>query len=523
MIPLMTLISKKIKKRVMIKMKKLLRFLTNKILFVGLILIAEFILVFYLAYNLSINYAIVHTILAILSFLLLLYVVNRNDNPYYRLAWAIVILTIPPFGAVLYVIFGGKKVPKGLRERLSEVYDRDEFNQDHDIVQQLEECNSDWTRLVKYIEHSSHFPIYRNTRSEYLESGERKFARMKEEMRKAEKFIFLEYFIIKDGVMWQEILEILTEKVKEGVDVRLLYDDWGTALFQGLKRQCDQAGIKTQVFNPLVPKLAIQMNNRDHRKIVVVDGRIGIVGGLNLADEYINIGSKFGHWKDTAVLIEGEAVHSLTMMFLQFFNYYAGQEEDASDFKYTFGDLKADNYVMPFADAPTDDYDIGADAHLSMINNAKKYVYIQTPYLIVGYETIEALTLAAESGVDVRIIVPYIPDKKIVNQVTKSNYAELINCGVKIYEYKPGFVHSKTLVADDEACIVGTTNMDFRSYYLHFETSILFLGGQIIKDAYQDVMDTIAVSVEITKEDIDNVALPLRIFRSFIKIFSGLM
>lgn len=505
-------------------MKKLLRILTNKIFVVGIILVAEFVLVFYLAYNLSINYAIVHTILAVMSFLLLIYVTNRNDNPYYRLAWAIVILTIPPFGSVLYLIFGGKKVPKELRERLGEIYDEDVYLQENTIMERLEEEDSDWTRLVRYIEYSSHFPIYENTRSEYLESGEKKFARMKEEMLKAEKFIFLEYFIIKDGVMWQETLEILSQKVKEGVDVRLLYDDWGSALFPELKKQCEEHGIDVLAFNPLVPRLAIQMNNRNHRKMVVVDGRVGIIGGMNLADEYINIRSRFGHWKDTAVLIEGDAVHSLTLMFLQFYSYYSGIEEDPNDFIYNFEDLVPDDgYVMPFADAPTDEFDVGADAHLSMISNARKYVYIQTPYLIVGYEIIQALTLAAQSGVDVRIIVPHIPDKKIVNQVTKSNYDVLIKSGVKIYEYEPGFVHSKTLVADDEVCIVGTTNMDFRSYYLHFECSILFLGGPVVEDAYKDVMDTIDVSLRITQEDLDKVSFPMKVFRSFVKIFSGLM
>ena len=505
-------------------MKKLLRVLTNKLFVMGILLVVQLVVVFMLAYNLSINYAVVHSILIFLSFLLLLHVTNRNDNPYYRLAWTIVILTIPPFGALMYIIFGGRKVPKELRERLGDVYPEDDFLLESGIINHLEEENSNWTRLVRYIRHSSHFPIYENTRSEYLESGEKKFKRMKEEMLKAEKFIFLEYFIIKDGKMWQETLEILTKKVKEGVDVRLTYDDWGTTTFPELKKQCEEAGIKYVVFNPLVARLAIQMNNRNHRKICIVDGRVGIVGGLNLADEYINIGSKYGHWKDTAVLIEGDAVHSLTLMFLQFYSYYSGVEEDASDFVYEFENLVPDNgYVMPFADAPTDDFDVGVDAHLSMISNARDYVYIQTPYLIVGYEIIQALTLAAQSGVDVRIIVPHIPDKWAVNQVTKSNYEILVKSGVKIYEYEPGFVHSKTLVVDDEVCLVGTTNMDFRSYYLHFECSILFIGGPVIQKAYQDVMDTIAVSIEITKEDVARIPILLRIFRSSIKIFSGLM
>lgn len=505
-------------------MRKLLRIITNKLFVGAIILMVEFALVFTLAYNLSINYAVIHSILVFLSFLVLLQVTNRNDNPYYRLAWTIIVLLIPPFGAVIYLIFGGKKVPKELRERLGDIYSKEDFVHESAVYTQFKEDGNSWMRLVRYIRQSAHFPIYQNTRSEYLESGEKKFKRMKEEMLKAEKFIFLEYFIIKDGKMWSETLDILRQKVQEGVDVRLIYDDWGTALFKDLKQQCEDAGVKCVVFNPLVPKLAILMNNRNHRKMMIVDGRVGIVGGLNLADEYINIGSKFGHWKDTAVLIEGDAVHSLTLMFLQFYSYYTGIEEDPSDFVYEFTNLVPDDgYVMPFADAPTDDFDVGADAHLSMIYNAKDYIYIQTPYLIVGYEIIQALSLAAESGVDVRIIVPHIPDKLIVNQVTKSNYEVLVKSGVKIFEYEPGFVHSKTMVVDDEVCLVGTTNMDFRSYYLHFECSILFFGGPVIQDAYQDIMDTLDVSIEITQEDVMSVPLLLRMFRSFIKIFSGLM
>ncbi|HEY4538060.1 MAG TPA: cardiolipin synthase [Erysipelothrix sp.] len=505
-------------------MKKLLKLISNKIFIIALAVILEFSLLFVLWYKVTSKYALIHGILQVLSFLLLLHVIDRHDNPYYRFAWAIIILTIPPFGAILYIMFGEKKVPKALRKTVGEAYPEIEYLQSNDVLKKLPDRYKNWERLVDYIYGASHFPLYEHTYSEYLESGEIKFSRLLEELEKAEKFIFFEYFIIKDGHMWQEIYKVLKRKAQAGIDVRVVFDDWGCALFPQLKKQCEEAGMRVVVFNPLVPRLAIQMNNRDHRKIAVVDGRVGFVGGINIGDEYINLKSRFGHWKDTAVLIEGEAVFSLTLMFLQIFNYYDDNHDNPNDYKYEFKDMQDyTGYVLPFDDAPTDDYDVGADAHLTMINNAKRYIYIQTPYLIVGHEMIKALQLAAESGVDVRIILPHIPDKKIVNMVTKSSYDELISSGVKIYEYKPGFVHSKTIVVDDEICLVGTTNMDFRSYYLHFETGILFVGTPVVQSCYEDVMKTIDVSIEITQEMARDISYPTRILRSFLKIFSGLM
>lgn len=508
-------------------MKTILRIITNKIFVVGVIVIAELSILLAIVWNLSLNYATIYGILVVLSVLLIVYVINRNDNPYYRLAWTIIILAVPPIGAVSYLVFGGKQVPKKLREKISDAYPKDEYiHKNHQcLVDHLNEDAGQWSRLVNYIVNSSQYPIYENTKSTYLESGEVKFEHLQEELKKAEKFIFLEYFIIKDGLMWQTTLDILREKVKQGVEVRLIYDDWGCAMFTDLKAQCDEAGIEAVAFNPLVARLAIQMNNRDHRKIVVIDGRVGFVGGINLADEYINIGSKYGHWKDTAVMIEGEAVHSLTLMFLQFYRYYTDKVDNPNDYRYEFDDATlGHDFVLPFADAPTDSTDLGLGVHLSLISSARKYIYIQTPYLIVGYEVIEALKMAARSGVDVRIILPHVPDKKIVNQVTKSNYNELIKAGVRIFEYEPGFVHSKTMVVDDEICLVGTTNMDYRSYYLHFECSILFLDPKMVEACYKDSMDTIEnKSIEITQEDCDKTPYLVNLFRSFANIFSGLM
>ena len=509
-------------------MKHLLKLITHRLFVVGLVILVEFVVLAYLLLNLTINVAALYSFLLFLAILLVIYVINRNDNPVYRFAWAVVILAIPPVGVVLYLLFGGKKVPKLLREKLSTVYGEDPFlaHKNEEIVKEVNEVAPQWTRLIHYLNTTSHFPVYKNTQSTYFSSGEEKFAVLKQKLREAKHYIFLEYFIIKEGVVWDEIYAILKMKVDEGVDVRLLYDDWGAATFNDLQEQCDDAGIKAFAFNPLVPRLAIQMNNRDHRKICVIDGEYGFVGGMNLADEYVNIGSKYGHWKDTAVMIEGEAVHSLTMMFLQFWRYYSGRIEHPDQYKAPrlFEESADDGYVLPFADAPTDSYNIGADTHLFMIMNAKRYIYIQTPYLIIGYELITALKLAATSGVDVRIVVPHIPDKKLVNHVTKSNYGELLKSGVKIYEYEPGFVHSKTLVVDDEIAVIGTTNMDYRSYYLHFECGIIFIKNNVVEDCYHESISTIENHcIEITVADVLKTSAIVRLIRSTLSIFSGML
>ena len=504
-------------------MKQLSKLLTNKILILGLVIVAELLLMLYFI-NELLTYNFVYSFMMVLSLLLVVWVVNKDDNPTYTSAWAVIILIFPPMGAVIYLLFGGRKVPKELREKITETYDGFDLPQDFDIADDLEKFDAQVHKQAKYIYNTSHYPIFNTRRTEYLKSGEIKFEVMLEEIRKAEKFVFLEYFIVKEGVMWQTLLDVLTQKVKEGIDVRFIYDDWGTSGFDDLKQQCEAAGIKVVVFNPIRARLAITMNNRSHRKACIVDGRVGIVGGMNIADEYINAIDRFGHWKDTAILFEGEVVHSLTLMFLQFYRYYTNTNEDPEQFRYNFnGSEKDDGFIQVFTDAPTDNHDVGLDSHLNIINNAKDYIYIQTPYLIIGYEMTKALGLAAKSGVDVRIVVPGIPDKVIVNQVTKANYGTLIRSGVKIYEYTPGFVHSKTIVSDDKIAMVGTTNMDFRSYYLHYETTVLVANNHTVMDCLQDNLETFEKSRLITLEMVESVPYIVKLFRGVARLFSGLM
>ena len=504
-------------------MKNLLKFLTNKVFIVAFLVLLQFVLVMQFARNIIFKYNFIYVLMMVLSTLLVVVVVNRDENPSYALAWSIVILVFPPLGAVIYLLIGGRKAPKLLREKISETFGESNLIQDPKVLQELIKLDPNIHKQTQYISNGSDFPVFRNRYAKYLKTGEEKFEAMLQEIEKAEKFIFLEYFIIKDGYMWQTLLEALKKKVAEGVDVRLIYDDWGCSSFSNLQKQCDEANIEAIAFNPLVPRLAIQMNNRSHRKACIVDGRVGIVGGLNIADEYINKIVRFGHWKDTAVLFEGEAVHALTSMFLQFYQYYTQKEEDPEQYRYHFDKQKAQGYIQVFGDAPTDDYDLGLASHLNLINNATNYVYIQTPYLIVGYEMIQALKNAATSGVDVRIILPHIPDKKMVNQVTKSNYESLIKGGVKVYEYTPGFVHSKTMVSDDIIATVGTTNMDFRSYYMHFESTMVFIDNDVVADCKKDVEETFAISQLMTLEDVYKTSSLMRLLRGFINIFSGLL
>ena len=347
---------------------------------------------------------------------------------------------------------------------------------------------------------------------------------MLSELRKAQEYIFLEYFIIEEGYMWNSILAILIEKAAANVDVRVIYDDVGciNKLPVDYDKYLNSLGIKCQIFNRLRPRLIIQMNNRDHRKIAIIDGKKAYFGGINLADEYINRIERFGYWKDTAVLVEGEAVKSAVLMFLQFWNFNLKIEEPIETYYRNF-QVEAEGYVQLFSDSPTDEEEISETVHLNMINLAKNYVYIYTPYLIPSYEMIQALTIAAKNGIDVRIIVPHIPDKWYVHLVSQSNYRHLLKSGVKIYEYTPGFIHGKNIIADDEIAIVGSSNMDFRSYYLHFESGALLFKNQAILDIKADFLDSIEKSEEIFLANWDNYPWYKKVLMAMLSLFSYLM
>ncbi|MDF9825563.1 cardiolipin synthase [Breznakia sp. PF5-3] len=511
-------------------MKRLLRLLTNKLVIVGFLIMAQLAIMLLGVYVLSMFSINAYMFFNILSLIVGIYVINRSDNPSYKLSWAVVIIGVPIFGWLLYLIFGAKQVPKALRVRDHDLHEEMlqyiEVNQNY--YADLASNDSGAYKQINYIWNASAFPPYGKTKTTFFATGEDNFAAMIDKLNEAKDFIFLEYFIIDEGYMWNTILEILERKVKEGVDVRLMYDDFGCAskLPNYYDRLLNAKGIKTKVFNPIHARLAVQMNNRDHRKIFIVDGKVGMSGGVNLADEYINRIERFGHWKDGGIMLEGEAVWSFTLMFLQFWNFdeedkdvYANYRVDPDYFK----DYPDDGLVQPFSDTPTDDQKVGEYTHINMINNADDYVYITTPYLVIDEEMKTSLILAAKNGVDVRILVPHIPDKWYVFQLTRYNYEDLTKNGVKIYEYTPGFIHAKNFVADDKYAIVGTTNMDFRSYYLHYECGVWMYRSKAIKDIKEDYLQTLKVSKEITYEMCKKVRLPIRIVRALLNILAPLM
>ena len=350
-----------------------------------------------------------------------------------------------------------------------------------------------------------------------------------EELKKAKHYIFLEYFIIEEGKFWNTILNILKEKAAAGVDVRLIYDDFG-CINKKLPRHYDRVlkkyGIKCCVFNPFRPFLSAVLNNRDHRKIAIIDGHTGITGGINLADEYINIGSKFGHWKDTSILLRGEGVWSLTVMFLSMWDALTQTEENYNHFRpylYQDGIIRAPGIVQPYNDGPWDDKAIGENVYLNMISRAKKYVYITTPYLILSNEIVSALQNAAESGIDVRIITPHIPDKRRVFELTRAHYEPLVKAGVKVYEYLPGFIHSKTLVCDDQLGMVGTINLDYRSLYLHFECGVWLSGAHSVADIKRDFLETQEKCDQVTLEEVQGQSWAKRFYRSLLRVFAPLL
>ena len=421
-----------------------------------------------------------------LSIIIVFIIINNKSNPSYKIAWIVPVMIFPIFGGLFYLLYGGNKL--STREKLKMVIQNIEMTnslkQDDEIIKKIGDKSIYAKNQSEYILNYAKCPVYNNTETTYFKIGEEKFEALLRELKKAEKFIFLEYFIIQEGKMFNSILEILEEKAKQGVDVRLIYDDVGciVTLPHNYKNTLEAKGIKCRVFNPIKPFFTRRLNNRDHRKIVVIDGDVGFTGGINLADEYINEYEKHGYWKDAGIMLKGDAVWNLTVMFLSMWDYIDNKEEDYIKFKPSKNKYyNSKGYVQPFDDSPLINEPIGETVYLNLINKAKDYIYINTPYLIIDNEMATALKIAAKSGVDIKIVTPYIPDKKFVHAVTKSYYESFIKDGIEIYEFTPGFMHAKTFVVDDEYGVVGSINLDFRSLYLHYECGVWLYKTESIK------------------------------------------
>ena len=509
-------------------MKKILRFITQRVVITALLIVLQALLLFGFIWKLDNYFVYFYASSVLLSLLITLGIINSKSNPAYKIAWLIPILLFPVFGGLIYLLFGSDRTGRYLRKKLQGIgTEMDNVIGEAHRRSGAEQLPPDAANQSRYISHCAYCPPYQNTTTEYLPLGEVKFERMVEELKKAKHYIFLEYFIIQEGKMWNTILDILRQKAAEGVDVRVIYDDMGCIMIlpTGYDKTLEQMGIKCRIFNPFVPILSSRFNTRDHRKICVIDGNVGFTGGINLADEYINAYEKHGHWKDTSILLKGEAVFNLTVMFLSMWDYLDGTtgKTDYSRYYPTVWDENAKGYVQPFADNPLDDEAVGETVYLNLINKAKRYVYITTPYLILSTEMLTALTSAAKCGVDVRIITPHVPDKWYVHAVSRSHYQPLIEAGVKIYEYTPGFIHAKTFVVDDDYAVVGTINLDYRSLYLHFECAVWMYQTPSVAQVRDDFFKTQQISQEITLEECRSLSFPRRLGRSVLRVFAPLM
>ena len=460
------------------------------------------ILVFLFTYiYLAEHVVIINIICSILGLLIVLWLIKDSKSYSYVLPWIIIILLFPLIGTLLYLIIGYNKKSSRLLKNIvnSEISSKKYLKQDESIKEEIKDNSS-----IRYISNYLNYPITTNNDVKYYPLGELAFEEMIKELKKAKEFIFFEYFIVNPGKMWNTILDILTEKVKQGVEVRVMYDDLGCVgtLNKSYPKELKKLGIKCIVFNKLSPLSGIIMNNRDHRKILVIDGKVAFSGGINIADEYINEIERFGHWKDNGIKVTGDAVWNYTVMFLTMWNAYENIDKDFKKYKYTYPKEKENKgYIAPYGESPLDTEIAGQNIYLNIINKANDYVYICTPYLIVDTDMINALTLAAKRGVDVKIVIPGIPDKKMVYSLSESYVEALVKDGVKVYRYTPGFIHGKVFVSDDIVSTVGTINLDYRSLYLHFECGLYMENTKCIKDIKKDMLDTISKSKEITKKE----------------------
>lgn len=510
-------------------MKKILYFLFHRSVQVGVAIIAQVLVLMIMVGVFSEHVVNFYWCCIFMSVVATLAVLGSRSEPSYKIVWLVVILPFPVLGGIFYLLFGGGRVSKrgqrkmqGMVERASAAL-RGDFKSDT-LLPHGEEAASQ----ARYLERFAGCPVYGNTSTEYFPLGDLAYVRMLQELKKAKHYIFLEYFIIQEGLMWNSILDVLEERAAAGVDVRVIYDDIGSlfTLPGEYPEQLAARGIQCRVFNRFVPVVSLRLNNRDHRKMMIVDGKVAFTGGINLADEYINRRERYGHWKDSAIMLKGEAVWSMVVMFLSMWDFCCGWEEDYHPFRPQLGapvDGEDLGYVQPYTDTPMDNEAVGQTVYLNMIARAKKYIYITTPYLIVDVATNTALCNAAKAGVDVRIITPHIPDKRSVFEVTRAHYPPLLEAGVKIYEYTPGFIHAKNFVVDDRFATVGTVNLDYRSLFLHFENGVWLCDTPCIQDIRRDFEETLKVSEFITLRRSRHLSPLLQLYRSVLRVFAPLM
>jgi len=499
----------------------------NRILVIAIALITQVVWLFFLLGKFNAYSDAVHYLMLAISFVVILFILRRDKNSDAKISWIVLILIFPLFGGILYVLLGGGKGTSDiLHKKLCEgekLY-KNKLVQNSEVYKKFKNEQNSFEGVAKYLINQG-FPVWSANDIRYFPLGEDAFKNMLIDLENAKESIYLEYFIISSGKMWDSILEILKKKAQSGVDVRIIYDDFGSigSFPANYDKELLKCSIKCVCFNPFRPFLSIMMNNRDHRKIMLIDDKIAYTGGINIADEYINEINRFGHWKDTAVRVTGNAVFSFKVMFLQMWNSLYNIKDLPNDCKLQNIDYNSSQgYVQPYCDTPMDSDKVGESVYISIINNARNYIYIYTPYLIISANMQESLILAAKRGVKIKIITPAIPDKKVVFFTTRTYYEDLIASGIEIYEYTPGFIHAKSFVCDDSVSVNGTINMDFRSMLLHFECGVVFYNTKIIAEMKKDFEKTLVQSYKVTINDC-KANIFKRMLQSLIRLFAPLM
>ncbi len=503
----------------------ILNFLGRRLL-IALLIVFQIIFLIVLLYR-SYQLYWLTVLLTALSVITALHLMMRPDKSAFKLSLVFLILLFPLFGGAFYWIFHFQTASVGFRKQLEHLTQRQKENFQVS-TEALERAGSELSRdrwLLQYLQTATAFPVYQNTQTKYFPSGRAMLTDLLDDLRRAERYVFMEYFIIEEGIMWDSILEVLKEKAAAGVDVRIIYDDFGCLLTlpADYAEQLHAMGIQCLKFNKFHPFLTSLQNNRDHRKITVIDGKVAYTGGVNLADEYIDEKIRFGRWKDNAMRLCGEGTVSFTIMFLQMWGALTGHAERIEPYLPSphFSAVSG-GWVQPYSDSPMDKEDVGEHVYMHAINRTGKYLYITTPYLMLGDELMSALKFCAKSGVDVRMITPTKPDKPMVHFTTRSYYRELIDAGVRIYEFQEGFIHAKTVISDGDFAVIGTVNWDFRSLYLHFECGTCLYATQTIADMEADFRETLLHSREVTASDCKTNVL-MRLLQEICRLFAPLM
>ena len=501
----------------------------GRLVFVGLSLLLQVLWILLLFLRLNAYSTAISLCFSVGAFLVALSIYAKHENAAFKMPWIILILAFPVLGLCIYLVFGHKNVvAKAMRRRFETIEPVlfEQIPQDEAVLGRLEEQDFAVANQCRYIKRFGHYPVYRNTDVTFYPDAAEGLAAQLHDLASAEHFIFMEYHAIEEAEAFGRIKDVLAERAAHGVEVRLFYDDVGSIGFidPGFIKRMEAIGVECRVFNPVLPVLNIFMNNRDHRKITVVDGKIGYTGGYNLADEYFNITHPYGTWKDTGIRLAGDAVASLTVTFLQMWNATAEADHEFQTYFPQLDYRAADTgFVQPYADDPLDEMHLAENVYLHLIYGAQKYLYVTTPYLVLNSALTAAFCTVAEKGVDVRIVTPGIPDKKTVFMVTRANYRELLESGVKIYEYTPGFIHAKTYICDGEYAVVGTINTDYRSLFLNFECAALLYRNSAIGDMYSDFLETVDACRPITLETVTAAAWPVRLAQSFLNAFAPML